>query len=424
MNVLIIGGGVIGITASILMKKKGYDVTVIEKNKTLGGLLSSVEAFDNTFLDYGSHVPRETGIQELDDILFENLSNEQWNKYKYANVGNFFKDKLNTDSAFINVSNQNKETINNILNQIINQKNSNPVNLNEGLKSHFGEYLSEEIYVPLMKKLLGDIDFNLLYKDSYNLFGYSRFIIANSFETEKLKQDPFLDERIAYINNKIGTTNKKIYYPKEPGIFKWVEQLKEQGEALGVKFLTEEYAINIDFEKKVIKTNKEEKYNFDKIIWTLQPELLKKLIEPNYNIPIKEFRGVNVVHFKYRGDLLTDNHYLYCNDPFMKIFRVTLYDNLTQNNVNCCTVEILGEKVEKIDSIIFDELKYMRVISEDAELIDFKHIYVKNGFPIPYKNKKINLPNFEEIIVLEKDYKNFFMEDLLKKMYTTLKKID
>lgn len=33
MNVLIIGGGVIGITASILMKKKGYDVTVIEKIK-------------------------------------------------------------------------------------------------------------------------------------------------------------------------------------------------------------------------------------------------------------------------------------------------------------------------------------------------------------------------------------------------------
>ena len=98
-----LGGGIIGITAAILMRKKGHEVTLLEKSSQLGGLLNSSEAFKDTFLDFGSHVPRETGIKELDDILFRDLTDEDWNKYSYANVGNYFREKMNILSSFIDV---------------------------------------------------------------------------------------------------------------------------------------------------------------------------------------------------------------------------------------------------------------------------------------------------------------------------------
>lgn len=37
MKFLIMGGGIIGITAAILMRKKGHEVTLLEKSSQLGG---------------------------------------------------------------------------------------------------------------------------------------------------------------------------------------------------------------------------------------------------------------------------------------------------------------------------------------------------------------------------------------------------
>lgn len=127
-------------------------------------------------------------------------------------------------------------------------------------------------------------------------------------------------------------------------------------------------------------------------------------------------------HYKYQGDLLIPNHYIYCNDETLATFRVTLYDNLTQTKTNCCTVEVLWDELYDSE-VIFNELKTMGVFSANTRRIDFEKIYLKNGFPIPYKEDKKEQYNIgKDIIVLNKDAQNFFMEDLLRKMYYILKK--
>jgi len=421
MKYLIVGGGIVGITGAILLREKGYEVTVLEKSTKLGGLLNSFEAFKDNFLDFGSHVPRETGIEELDRILFGNLLDEQWNKYSYADVGNYFCGKLNTSSSFIDVRQLEEEIFIKGKQDFFKTNKKSENNLIDGLKAKFGETFTFEIYLPLMKKLLGDIDFSEIEATSYNLFGYTRLIIANQSETEKIKQDIFFDQTVAHTQNNIGYSGKKIYYPKKTGIYKWINSLEQKARDLGVIFRFEEHPLNILMDRKTIHTSKST-YRFDKMIWTLPKEILDSTLDETYVIPQKKFIGVNVFHYKYQGELLIKNHYLYCNDVNLSTFRVTLYDNLTQDKTNCCTVEVLGNEIYDSE-LIFQELKIMGIFSEDTKNIDFKKIYIKNGFPIPYTEKD-NTKELccigKDVILLNKDAQNFFMEDLLIRMYCIL----
>ena len=70
---IVVGGGIVGITAAFFAKKKGYDVILIEASDRLGGLLKS-DCSDNGCFDYGTHIASMTGIDELDEFLFSDFS--------------------------------------------------------------------------------------------------------------------------------------------------------------------------------------------------------------------------------------------------------------------------------------------------------------------------------------------------------------
>lgn len=421
MKVIIVGGGIVGIAASILLQKSGHEVTLIEKDQKLGGLLNSFEVEQNIFLDFGSHVPRETGIEPLDEILFARLPLNKWNKYSYANVGNYFSGELNCNTQSIDIralpANLYFESFRDLL--TINSE-GNVKNAEDALKSQFGETLAQKIYVPLLQKLLGDVAFHTLMPNSHLLFGYSRVVIDEQSTTEKLKEIEFLDNRIAHTKNAIGISTKANYYPTEPGIYRWVDGLIKQAEDLGVSFILSDSVYSLNEKEKVVKTLNGHSLQYDKLIWTLPKGILASSMGSAEGVNSQIFRGVNVVHLKYEGLLLTDNHYVYCNDPKMKSFRITLYDNLTGSSKNWCTVEVIGEKVSNSAEVLFEELKRMNILSMDAKLITARAIYLKNGFPIPFIQNEKNISHNDNIIILNKDANNFFMEDLLVKMYKRL----
>ena len=41
-NIIVIGAGISGLTSAYLLSKKGFDVTIIEKNNSVGGSIESV----------------------------------------------------------------------------------------------------------------------------------------------------------------------------------------------------------------------------------------------------------------------------------------------------------------------------------------------------------------------------------------------
>ncbi|MEJ5274028.1 MAG: FAD-dependent oxidoreductase, partial [Spirochaetota bacterium] len=60
-NIIIVGGGIAGLTAAAYLSKNGLDVTLIEKNKELGGLVNTIQ--DNGFnFDTGVRALLDAGI--------------------------------------------------------------------------------------------------------------------------------------------------------------------------------------------------------------------------------------------------------------------------------------------------------------------------------------------------------------------------
>jgi phytoene dehydrogenase-like protein len=88
-RIAIVGGGITGIFAALLYSKKGFKVTLIEKENKLGGLLCSQNLFkENLSYDFGTHFLRQTGIKEIDEILFDEL---EVTHYNYIKSGTFYK---------------------------------------------------------------------------------------------------------------------------------------------------------------------------------------------------------------------------------------------------------------------------------------------------------------------------------------------
>jgi len=92
-KIVVIGAGISGLTTAYLLSKKGFDVTVIEKNNSVGGSIESV--FENGFLfDRGPNSALET-TPVIGQLIRElNLENELLYASKQANKRYILRDNI------------------------------------------------------------------------------------------------------------------------------------------------------------------------------------------------------------------------------------------------------------------------------------------------------------------------------------------
>lgn len=138
-NVMILGGGISGVTAAYYLKKKGVEASVFEKNNEAGGLCRSF-IIDGFCFDYGAHCSfsknREVrdyleGDTEYAEMVSQplNYKNGKWIRHPVQN--NLFKldteEKIKIISGFVN--RESKECYE---------------DYEEWLKGSYGEYFAEE----------------------------------------------------------------------------------------------------------------------------------------------------------------------------------------------------------------------------------------------------------------------------------------
>ncbi|MFH1780350.1 MAG: FAD-dependent oxidoreductase [Candidatus Micrarchaeota archaeon] len=95
-TVLVLGGGPTGLTLALKLAEKGYGVTVLEKEKKVGGVSSSF-SYSNCVLDYGPHkiYTQIPGVLEfIQGVLGEDLL-EQPKKSKIRLFGKYFDYPVN-----------------------------------------------------------------------------------------------------------------------------------------------------------------------------------------------------------------------------------------------------------------------------------------------------------------------------------------
>lgn len=412
--VTVVGGGIAGLVSSLLLAKKGYQVTLIEKEKTCGGLLRSFSNEDGVSFDLGTHILSQTLIQQLDQILFEDLEDTEWKIFDILKTGNYFEGNLFEKNQSINTSFLSEEIF---LRGVMELLQTEPFDrLAENLKTYtekqFGPTFSKYIFEPLMRKLQGR-DLEELHPDAHRIFGYTRLIVANEHASRELKRSTFYDEKVSFVSYYEGVSPSKKYYPKNgQGIGKWIEILQQKAIQHGVKVMTGRMVSKIlksNNEVASIILDNEDSIKCDYVIWTLSPLGFLKASSVSIESKQPEFRNMSLHHFVFDKPFLTDNHYVYCNDPKLKSFRITLYPNITgsiESPYNC-TVEVLSDHIgvlEELEEIVCRELVAMGIVSTEAQLIYKKSQEIKYGFPIYTNDYVAELTNQVELV--KKNFRN------------------
>ena len=154
---IVVGSGIAGILSALMLKSKFEKVYLIEKKNHLGGLLYSYKTEAGVEFDYGTHFLRETGIPDLDKILYGGMTPEKWLTLGNLKAGNYFCSKLNEQSPFVDTRLLPKEIYEKGMMQLLHlgECKGNYANLAEYLEDTLGEIFTEKIYQVVTKKFFG-----------------------------------------------------------------------------------------------------------------------------------------------------------------------------------------------------------------------------------------------------------------------------
>ncbi len=440
-TVTIVGGGISGLVTALFLKDH-FKVNIIEKNSDVGGLLRSIRKGDAASFDYGTHIVKETGIGEIDKLLFHPLKEKKqtWNTFPTVKAGNFFNGKLYKYSPFVNLGHLSKSDCENAKREILacSRKEKKKLgSLDEKSRFHFGNTVTDKITQILIAKQFSS---DLKELRPCNPFFLSRVIDPSGEMTEKKSSDPFVDARFAFPSYDQGVGSLLNYYPCSGGIGKFIEHIKSLLGHPNIKFYLGANLTKVEYkgnQVKALEVNNNERINTGVLIWSLPTFILLKMLELKDFNSIFKAKSLSIHHFSFETPLLLDNHYITNYDLNFLTFRVTLYPNIgaiRPERVFNLTVEVIedGKMEMATKESLLNELVEMGVIGRNSKPAIYFKSNFKMGFPILshsfYQEIDRQVTTVEEkfknvVLIGKSKCKTFFMDSVLKEAYQTAKQL-
>ena len=426
-KVLIVGAGISGIAAARFEMDKGNDVVLLDSSDRPGGLLKS-DLVEGYYFDYGTHIIPQTGMPELDGLLFGDLATEDYVIKKLIPAGNYFNGQLNEKSCYVDTTTLPRDLYNQGCVDALSASQDSADNLRDWYNNRYGETFSEEIFCPVIEKYIG-VDASRLTPSVGYFFDMSRLLAFDQETTDILGS---IDRYYAILGHHVRKDGVQKYYPRKGGVGAFVDHMLTKLDGDNVRLLLGNQIKTISHENGRVKEVAigDELLKIDRLIWTIPVALLALYVPLGVKVKKPEFRKTSLFDFAFDMPLLSDTTFINVYDLGMKSGRITLYQNLSglvAGNSHC-TVEVLSdEPVEEND--ILDELKTMGLLASDCECLLKRQRDVVNGFPIldlEYVAQSRVQSNayhqhFKNIDFLGKaSEKAFFMTDVLKETYTRL----
>ncbi|MCZ2721217.1 NAD(P)-binding protein [Marinomonas sp. 15G1-11] len=398
----VVGGGICGITASILLRRYYDRVVLIEQSSSLGGLLNSVTDEAGHFYDQGTHIPASTGINEIDEILFNHPHFEtNWHPLNPLKTGNYFAGKWDLETQTIDARKLDSTLYTQGIGEFMSLTESSEAdNIEQYLCETLGVVFYQYLSKPIIKKLYGnDVSFSDLAKTtSINYFGAMRIKAFNASLSRVLKQHPEFDKKLGFhsaaefesLLTESGVNLPSYYYPNDPkGAQIWIDELQTKAESLGVEILCNRQIVEIESQSDTITAfslNDGTHVECDLLFWSAPPVFALKAA----HLPIANykptFRTANILHFTFdKQPLNTESHYLWNWDSCSDIFRVTLYNNLRVSDQYQLSAEVLRYKSQPTYTLDqgIDDLKAMGLIDSDTKMVSGFVQKIDNTFPVP-----------------------------------------
>lgn len=427
-QVAIVGAGIAGIAAAKFEMDKGNDVILIEAGKQAGGLLKS-DSVDGYHFDYGTHIIPETGLAPLDELLFGEVSEEEFSVEKLIAAGNYFNGSLNEKNCYVDTSTLTQNEYNQGCYDLINANITDAENLEDWYIGRYGKTFTSKVFAPVVKKYIGE-DAKDLAPVVGNFFDMSRLLAFDQETTTKLS---VIDQYAEVLGHHVRGEGVKKYYPKEGGVGVFVDHLLKKIDDNAVNILLEtmiESIVDHNGTVSEVVTNKGT-FKVDRLIWTIPVALIARYVPLGIHIEKPKFRSTSIFDFAFKQPLASDATFINVYDVNLHAGRITLYQNLTKANYakGTCTVEVLSDNQDLTEGDILAELVEMGLVA-DASLCTFKRKrHIPFGFPIldlAYAKKSKTLSeayqdHFKNVSFIGKgSEKAFFMTDVLKEAYTSL----
>ncbi len=414
-NIVIVGGGVVGILAALIESNKGHKVTIVERDRKLGGLLGSF-SLDGAWYDYGTHVPGVFQNESLNDLLYGPSTkhsqtpkrehqlerHERFLSLPFLRSENFFHGAWNTESPLPTLFHFSEHIIKKAQEEILQTEfDRDEKNLGRFVQKNFGRTVGDYVYSPIMKKLQGEALDNL-HVETLRTFGLQRVISFSAEETLTYKKIPKYDHVIGYHSYEMGSPSLPYLYPKSSkGIGAWIDFLEEKLMANHVEIKTSMEIHGIhknqrDITALHIRSRDQHTDSMtlecDHVIWTVPaPFLLKEL--PNKPLLDQfKFRTTTLVNFQFKEPLLKSRpQYLLNWDPNYFSYRITLYPNIKAHagvdSVNNLTVEVLGDesyqhRQDELKIKVLEEMSQLGIVSKNNPCIHGSTMYLGPTFPV------------------------------------------
>ena len=403
-RVCILGGGFSSLLTAHLLSRKGYEVTIVEKNLNLGGVLGGIR-WNELNLDLGCHLFDNTDATATSTI-FDMAGGEQNFSPLNVRYATFTKGHLTHDLAVPSFNHLGEEVCGKFLIDMLRSCSSGEKtcrDLTESINARFGVSLAQEL-LPIVEKIFVcdpmEID---ACASEQGVFQRINFLSANM--ANLLKSIPMLDERIAIAynslpENKVTTPELKPFrnfYPKKGGMKDFINNSVERLKSLNVQIrlgagvskvvkLGSEYGINLE---------NGDNFKTDKIISSLPLDQNEELfLGSNQLSKLVHQVPMLLVYFLASEEAFSDLTYVHNYDSSYKVFRASNAGKYGKQinesgmtyaiaEVPCAIDSVLWNLGEKIALDIWNEMHVLGLLKSGAIYSDSLCLRVPKTYLIP-----------------------------------------
>ncbi|HPT39214.1 MAG TPA: FAD-dependent oxidoreductase [Candidatus Omnitrophota bacterium] len=377
-KIIILGGGLAGLSAAWHLKQSGINSIVLEKEKTAGGLCRSKQIDGFTF-DYDGHLlhfRNNYSLQLVKKLLKDNLVQHRRSAWIH-NFGIFSRYPFQANLYALP-----KTIASECLWGFIHASNSSSdrsqLNFSKWINATFGKGMAKHFMIPYNRK------FWTVPLDRMSCPWSDKFIPQPSLVD-------IVNGFFADCENSLGY-NAVFWYPKKGGIAQLPLALEKQ-----VGGVLKNCCVNsIDLRTKEITIEGKGKQKFDILIMTIPLPELVKIIKPlpeSILNSFKKLRWNSIFNLNLGVDKICQNgkHWVYFPHQETSFFRVGFFHNfsgrLAPKGRSSLYAEVSYSKDKPIDRKkitrrIVADLRKVGVISKKSKILVYDTNDIKYGYPI------------------------------------------
>jgi protoporphyrinogen oxidase len=402
-SVVVVGGGIGGLYAAWELCKKGFSVTVIEQQKFVGGLSTSIP-FSDCLIDIGPHFISLKRDSNITKIIYDLIGEKDIIEISSIqnSIKSLFQGQILDESPrlFHAIKTSIVHSMSSFLfSKIFLSKNKSSDDIEKYLIALYGNYLFNVWCKPMINQNIGLSNIDLV-KKSFEPITFKKILSYVLKSNSKKTFEPLQKSKSEMLDCYFRYGMKSI-----------IDSFQSQIIQMGGKIMLETEIQKIDHNKNKIITYKQnnniETINSNIILysipliasiqWFEYPKNLKPLIKKT---ALNSIMVVLLIDTKK----LFDGWILDIYDSSVSFFRIAqqsfLSNKIAPQNKTLLNVEIkidekniLGAKKDtEIYQKVIEDLKKLKILKNE-KIIDYKIIKIKNLYP----KKNMEEQNLSEI---------------------------